>query len=264
VGLPDCDPGLRRTPGLRREEIAQLSGVSVTWYTWLEQARDISASAQVVDALARALGLDPDQHRHLRRLADLPNRPGKTAVDDVLLRLQRLVDAAAPNAASIYDHHFDFLAWNRPYILLRHDPETLPIERRNLIWMIFTDVGNRARMVRWEHAARALLGQLRAAVGRRPDDPRYAEMVADLTEASPEFREWWGEYPLGDFRPTTLEIEHPEIGRIDLELFQLRPVEHPDLLMVLQVPASKNDLERITSLLDVHGPSPVPRATGPV
>lgn len=251
VGLPEgSTPGRRRTPGLRREEVAQLSGVGVTWYTWLEQGRDISASAQVVDALARALLLTPDQHRHLRDLAGLtppePEMPG----DGMLPRLQRLVDAVAPNVACIYDGHLDYLVWNTPYVRVRHDPGTLPSDRRNLLWMMFTDAENRARMVRWEPAARAVLGQFRAAVGQRPDDPRFIEIVAALTEASPEFQEWWAEYPIRDFRPATIGIDHPRIGRIALEVFQFRLVEHPDLLMVMQVPASNDDLQRVASLLE--------------
>lgn len=170
VGLP-AGTGRRRTPGLRREEVAELSGLSTTWYTWLEQGRPIVASAQVVDALARALRLNPDQHRHLRVLAGLTVRQTETAPDDVAPRLQRLVDAAAPNAAVIYDAHFDYLAWNIPYARIRHDPGALPPDRRNLVWMMFTHNENRSRMVRWEPAARSVLSQFRAAVGQRPDDP---------------------------------------------------------------------------------------------
>ena len=235
VGLPeDPDPGLRRTPGLRREEVAQLSGVGVTWYTWLEQGRKITASEQVIDALAWALLLDADQRRHLRGLAGLSTTTDQTRVDDVLPRLQRLVDSVAPNPASIYDGHLDFVVWNAPYARLRHDPTTVPVDRRNLLWMMFTDVQNRARMLRWEPAAHAVLSQFRAAVGQRPDDPRFTTIVAELTEASPEFRRWWGEYPVRSFRPATIELDHPDAGRLRLEMFQLRPAEHPDLLMVLQ------------------------------
>ncbi len=249
VGLPVGNAsGRRRTPGLRREEVAQLSGVGVTWYTWLEQGRDIAASPQVVDALARALLLDPDQRRHLREIAGLPALERETLADEVLPRLQRLVDAVAPNPASIYDAHFDFLVWNGPYVRIRHDPGRLPGDRRNLLWMMFTDAENRARMVRWEPAARAMVSQFRAAAGRRPDDPRFAEIVEALSGASPEFREWWAEYPVRYFRPVTVGIDHPELGRIGLELFQLRPVEHPDLLMVVQVPASDQDFERMATL----------------
>ena len=251
VGLPaDLEPGLRRTPGLRREEVAELSGVGVTWYTWLEQGRNISASEQVVDALARALLLDPDQHRHLRSLAGLATAPGETPVEDALPRLQRLVDAAAPNIASIYDAHLDYLVWNTPYTRLRHDPATLPADRRNLMWMMFTDAENHAHMASWEPAARAVLSQFRAAAAQQPGDPRFTTIVAELTEASPEFRAWWAEYPIRHFRPATIKIDHPEIGRVDLEMFQLRPVEHPDLLLVLQTPASSDGRARVKALLD--------------
>jgi hypothetical protein len=216
----------------------------------LEQGRGISASEQVVDALARAMLLDSDQHRHLRSLAGLTAGVLSTPVDDVLPRLQRLVDAAAPNIASIYDVHLDYVVWNTYYARLRHDPGMLPRDRRNLLWIMFADAESRARMVRWEPAARAVLSQFRAAVGQRPDDPRFATLVAELTEVSSEFREWWPEYPIRYFRPATIKIDHPEIGLLDLEMFQLRPVEHPDLLMVLQVPVSKDGLQRVASLLD--------------
>jgi hypothetical protein len=125
----------------------------------------------------------------------------------------------------------------------------LPDGRRNLLWMMFTSAENRARMVHWEPAARAVLSQFRAAVGQRPDDPRFVELVSALTEASPEFRRWWPEYPVREFRAATIGIDHPDAGRIALDLFQLRPVEHPDLLLVLQVPATPADLRRVTALL---------------
>ena len=249
VGLPEGSAsGRRRTPGLRREEVAQLSGVGVTWYTWLEQGRDISASTQVIDALARALLLTGDQHRHLRELAGLPPPEPRTAAGDMLPRLQRLADAQAPSPASVYDEHFDYLVWNQAYAQVRHDPGTLPASRRNLIWMMFTDPDNRERMVRWEPAARAVLSQFRAAAGRSPADPRFAELTAALTEASPQFREWWAEYPVRYFRPATIAIRHPDAGLIQLEMFQLRLVDQPNLTLVIQVPASKACRERITSL----------------
>jgi transcriptional regulator with XRE-family HTH domain len=250
VGLPaDPVPGRRRTPGLRREEVARLSGVGVTWYTWLEQGRNIAASEQVLDALARALRLDPDQRRHLRSLAGLTTPVDGTAVDPVLPRLQRLVDAATPNPASIYDGNFDYLVWNVAYARCRHDPEQVPADRRNLLWMMFTDEENRSRMVRWEAAARAVLSQFRAAAGQRPGDPRQAALVSRLSDASHEFRRWWTEYPVRSFRPATIAIDHPEAGRLAFEMYQLRPVEHPDLLVVVQVPAGPDDLRRVRSLL---------------
>jgi transcriptional regulator with XRE-family HTH domain len=241
--------GRRRTPGLRREEVAQLSGVGVTWYTWLEQGRDISASAQVIDALARALLLNPDQHRHLRELAGLPPPEPPEPAGDLLPRLQLLADAAMPSPASVYDSHFDYLVWNQAYARIRHDPASLPSGRRNMLWMMFTDPANRARMVRWEAAARAVVSQFRAAAGRHPGDPRFAELVRALTEASPQFRDWWAEYSVRYFRPAAIGIKHPDAGLIMLQLFQLRLVDQPDLIAVIQVPASETSLSRVRSLL---------------
>ncbi len=250
AGLPEGSAsGRRRTPGLRREEVAQLSGVGVTWYTWLEQGRHIAASAQVIDALARALLMTPGQHRHLRELASLPPPQLQPPAEAMLPRLQLLIDAAAPSPASVYDQHFDYLAWNQAYVRVRHDPGTVPAARRNMLWMMFTDAANRARMVRWEPAARAVLGQFRAAASLRPGDLRFAELAAALTAASPEFRDWWAEYPVGHFQPAAIEINHPEAGLIMLEMFQLRLVDQPDLVTVIQVPANKTSLARVSSLL---------------
>jgi len=250
VGLPaDAVPGRRRTPGLRREEVAQLSGVGVTWYTWLEQGRPATASPQVVDALAQALRLDPTEHQHLRALAGLTSQPPETGLGAARPRLQRLVDAAAPNVAVVYDAYLDYVVWNTPYRLVRHDPGEMPERSRNLLWMMFADQGARSRLARWEPAARAVLGQFRAAAGRRPADPRVARMVADLSGISPQFRTWWQEYPVRSFVPATVTVEHPIAGRLRLDMFQFRPVEYPDLLMVLQVPATADDLERLQILL---------------
>ena len=239
VGLPDGTTR-RRTPGLRREEVADLAGVSHTWYTWLEQGRPISTSAQVVDALARALRLTPDEHRHLRTLAGLPVPSHDTTPAEP--RLRGLVDAVSPNLAVIYDGHFDYVVWNSAYAEIRHDPATLPPDRRNLVWMMFTQP---SRLTRWEPAARSVLSQFRAAVGRRPDDARLVELVTALRDASPEFRAWWSEYPIRDFKPATTTVNHPVVGPIRLDLYQMHLVEHPDLLLVLQVPSTAEDLTKV-------------------
>ncbi|MFD3591618.1 helix-turn-helix transcriptional regulator [Nocardia sp. NPDC058640] len=251
VGLPgDLEPGRRRTPGLRREEVAELAGVSLTWYTWLEQGRKISTSSQVINALARALRLDEPQHRHLRRLADLAEPKPVAMPASGTDRLQRLVDALSPSPAVIHDARLDFVVWNRAYAFVRTDPAQLPPGQRNLLWWMLTDTTNRAAMRDWERAARAILGQLRGIVGSRPDDARLAGLVAALSVHSAEFRSWWADYEIAEFRPTTVHLTHPAVGEIDLELFQLRLVEDPDLLLIVQRPATDNDLRRVRALLD--------------
>ena len=248
VGLTG-DAGRRRTPGLRREEVALLSGVGVTWYTWLEQGRAVSASGQVIDALARALLLSPDEHAHLRLLAGLPAASAPPADGDPRPRLQHLVDSVAPSPAAVTDVHFDYVVWNRAYARLRHDPETLPAGRCNALWMLFTDADNRTRLRQWEASVRAVLSQFRIAAGQRPDDPRFRELIGALAEASPEFRAWWPEYSVRYFRPATIDLELPRGGLVSLHLFQLRLVDQPDLILVLQTPATAADLAAVTAEL---------------
>lgn len=208
VGLfEDLEPGRRRTPGLRREEVAELAGVSLTWYTWLEQARKIAASPQVVDALM-------------------------------------------PDLAVVHDGHLDFVVWNAAFARIRVDPAELPADRRNLLWWMFTDERTRAMMPRWEPAARAILGQFRALVGRTPDDPHLNSIVAGLTEASPQFRIWWQAYPVQDFHASSITLDHPAAGPLSLDVYQLRLVENPDLLMVVHLPSTAEDRDRIRTLLD--------------
>ncbi|WP_216911912.1 helix-turn-helix transcriptional regulator [Nocardia noduli] len=251
VGLPpDLEPGRRRTPGLRREEVAEIAGVSHTWYTWLEQGRKIVASSQVVDALARALRLDAVEHRHLRTLAGLSDPTVERDVTEAISRMQRLADSMSPSLVVVHDSYFDFVVWNEAFRRIRTDPAELAPDRRNLLWWMFTDERNRAAMREWERAARAVLSQFRAVVGRRPDDARLAAIVAGVSEASAEFRTWWSEYPVRDFRPATIVIEHPEAGPIELALYQLRLVENPDLLLVAQLPATEADRARVAGQLD--------------
>jgi hypothetical protein len=120
-----------------------------------------------------------------------------------------------------------------------------------MLWMMFTDPANRARMVHWESAARAVLSQFRAAAGRHPGDPRFTELVEALSEVSPRFRDWWAEHPVRYFRPAVIAVRHPEAGLIQLEMFQLRLVDQPGLIMVVQVPAGESYLARVRSLLSL-------------
>jgi hypothetical protein len=119
-------------------------------------------------------------------------------------------------------------------------------------------------MLRWESAAQAVLSQFRAAVGRHPDDSRFAEMVAALSETSPQFRDWWAEYPVRYFRPAIIGIKDPRVGLITLQMFQLRLVDQPDLIAVIQVPASETSLRRVNAVLaaTATGTTPGPQSSG--
>jgi transcriptional regulator with XRE-family HTH domain len=158
----------RRTPGLRREELAQLAGLSVTWYTWLEQARDISVSRPVVNSLARALRLTPAERAHLFTLAGLALPPAMRTQPVAEPMLARLADALNPHPAYVATPWWDVLACNDAYANLIGGIEARP----NVLWMMFTEPGH---VVDWETEARSMAGQFRAALGRHPDDPRGPE-----------------------------------------------------------------------------------------
>lgn len=249
VGLA-AGGGRRRTPGLRREEVAQLSGVGLTWYTWLEQGRDIPSSRQVIEALATALRLDDDDRSHLFELAGLRAAAQRSPGDKLPSLVQRVLDNLMPNPAYVFDQRLDILAWNAAQAKLWLDPAKVEPAERNLLWLIFTDTAVRELLVDWESAARNVLGQFRASAGRNGNDRRFAEIADRLRAVSPDFGKRWDSYPVAEFNVEVNELDHPLVGRIDLDLLHLRLVEHPTLTVVLQTPATAIDSARLATLLD--------------
>jgi transcriptional regulator with XRE-family HTH domain len=249
VGLPQ-GVSRRRTPGLRREEVAQISGVGLTWYTWLEQGRDIPTSRQVIEALATALRLEPEDRAHLHVLASLPPPPPGETTDRVFAAVHRMLDQLVPNPAYVINERFDMLAWNAAQAALWVDPGTVREPDRNLIWLMFTDLPVRKLVCDWETSARHLLGRFRAGVGRHADDPNFADLAGRLRAASPEFAAWWEFYPVAEFDIAVNELDHPRIGRIDFDLLHMQVVEDPTLTVVVQTPHSPLDAERLVKLLD--------------
>jgi len=243
VGLP---PGVRRrTPGLRREEVAELAGIGTTWYTWLEQGRDIRASADVLDNLARALRLTPDERAHLFRVARGQPPPRALAPrEEAPPSLRRLLATLGAAPAYITGRRWDLLAWNAAAAAVFGDFGALSEGERNLVRFMFTDGELRRRFVDWEGTARRVLALFRADRGRYADDPWFAEVIDDLRRVSPEFGRWW---PLHDVRERAAErkeIEHPAIGRLVLEPTTLQLVGSPDLKLVVYAPLPEEDTAR--------------------
>lgn len=189
VGLPSG--GRRRTPGLRREEVAALAGVGVTWYTWLEQGREIGVSATFLDSLARVLRLDAAERRHLFLLAHQrpPAEPGKTwcVVPPLVLRLMHDL---APYLAYVLNLRWDVLAFNEPADRL-FGFSTQPSARRNLLWLLFTDPALRERIDAWKEQAPLMLSSFRRDFARSPRESDLQELVGELERVSPEFKVWW-------------------------------------------------------------------------
>jgi transcriptional regulator with XRE-family HTH domain len=235
VGLPAG--ANRRTPGLRREEVALLAGVSHTWYTWLEQGRDIRPSVQVMDALARTLQLSPAEREYVVRLSGNAPAVRDEAPAAMPAHLQRLMDALGPSPAYAITSGWSIAGWNDAYARLYPGVAGLPAADRNLLWVVFTDPAVRRLLGDWRTDSRRFLTQFRAEVGPRLADPGVAALVARLEEASPEFREWWASHDVDRFTSTERRFEHPEVGPLVLEHHQLTPADAPGLQLVVYTAA---------------------------
>ncbi|WP_156495983.1 helix-turn-helix transcriptional regulator [Microbacterium sp. T32] len=215
VGLPDGSR--RRVAGLRREEVAQLAGVGLTWYTWLEQGRPIAASAQVVGAIARALRLTDDERDHLFALADLP-RPEREARGCVDTPHLDLLEKLLPYPAALQTSRFEIRAYNRSYRYLFDDLDDVPAERRNCAVLLFTDETWQRAHVDLEHAQRRMAARLRSAYGRHHDEPSWQRFIADLERVSPRFAELWSRGDVSSERHSVKHIVNDRVGELHLEM----------------------------------------------
>ena len=240
VGLA---PGLRRrTPGLRREEVAMLAGVSVSWYTWLEQGRPINASIDVLDALARALRMDPVERAHLLELAGYPMRqPVDLGRDSCPAGVVELLRTLEPAPAYAMGPRWDLLAWNRPFARLFPEVETLPPEDLNLVWLMFGNGAVRALVGDWDAEARRTLSQYRAEVAPQRHLPAVVQLVRRLQSASEEFRSWWPQYDVAGFETHRRIFDHPRAGRLEFETEHLVPVGAPDVRVVVHLGVDGDD-----------------------
>ncbi|MGW1893307.1 helix-turn-helix transcriptional regulator [Streptomyces sp. NPDC002004] len=222
AGLPQA-PG-RRTPGLRRAEVASLSGISLSWYTWLEQGR-VRTSEQVLRAVARALRLDAAETAHVLSFVEESGPPGETPTW-VSPNLLTLVQTMTPHPAVVLDPHWDLLAWNTGYAALLTDPARLHPKQRNLLWLVFRWPPARALLADWEREARALLGQFRSRAARRPQDPRFAELVDELLSDQDAAR-WYERRETAGFQPSVRHFRHPVAGDLRLRYVKLAAVDEP-------------------------------------
>ena len=249
VGLPATNR--RRTPGLRREEVAQLAGVSATWYSRLEQKRPIGVSSGVLDNLARVLRLDPAERMQLFQLAlrrpvlDSPSKP-----ETVSPLIRRLLDQTDPIPAFVLGRRWDVLAWNRAALAFFFDFEKVPANERNLLWLVFTNSALRSLIVDWRTRAQDTLARFRADYGRYAGDAHFVQLVDRLKSVSPEFAEWW---PRHDILPMTEGrnvYDHPLGGRMVVENTSFLAVDNPELrLVVLLATAASNSIVKMQKVV---------------
>lgn len=250
VGLPTGRS--RRTPGLRREEIAMLAGVSVTWYTWLEQGRRINVSTDVLEALARALRLDDAERQHLLTLAVRAPAAHADDVADVPDALVRLITSMEPAPAYVLGPRWEFLAWNRPQARLYPVIERLDDAERNLLWAMFAEPSVRPLLDDWPAQARRILAEFRAGTAALRDDPQVTTLVDRLRAASPEFADWWPQLDVAQFQTRLRRYHHPRAGELVFEYQQLTPSEWPSLRVVCQLPLPDDDsAERLAAWREI-------------
>ncbi|QCX76477.1 hypothetical protein C9F11_14020 [Streptomyces sp. YIM 121038] len=258
----------RRTPGLRREEVAQLSAVGVTWYTWLEQGRPIRVSAQVLDAIARALLMDQTERGHLFALAGAVDPRPETECPLVTGTALRLMHRMAPYPASLQNARYDVLAHNGPFGQVFGDLTELPPRERNCLWLLVTSRRWRETFLDRDEMLRDLIAKFRAGMAEHVAEPAWKERLDGLLQESAEFRALWRRHELGAMSPHVKRYEHPEVGLLSLEhrTMWLAP-ESQAYRLVAYVPAddaTEERLERLAELAD--GPSPEPagvRGRGP-
>ena len=238
----------RRTPGLRREEVAQRANISSTWYTWLEQGRGGAPSADVLDRIARALMLTDVEREHLFLLG--LGRPPEVRYrkdEGVTPRLQRVLDALEPSPALIRTAIWDVAAWNRAATVMLTDYGSLPPEKRNILRFIFLDPSVRAAQYDWESVARYVVGAFRVDAARAGAAAEVEPLVEELCRLSPEFKALWRDNDVQSHGEGVKHIRHPVLGPIAFEYSAFAVDGRPDLTMVVYNPATPADAEKIAS-----------------
>ncbi|WP_280399814.1 helix-turn-helix domain-containing protein [Nocardia carnea] len=261
VGLP-ARYERRRVSGLRREELAQLAGVSASYYTRLEQGQSVNASDAILDALAGALRLDAHEHEHLRELAAQRPRTQRRPPPEKLDPLTRdLLRAFGTTPALVLGRRTDVLAWNAlgHALLAGHIDRTAPdrpADRPNLARLLFLDAHTRDLYADWPRKARAVVGNLRAVAGRHPEDAVLASLIGELSMKSPEFVALWGDHRVKPCEADAYELRHPLVGMLTVTQQNLTPARSPEQSVVAITTAAGSSSATALELLarSVHIP----------
>ncbi|MGD8190710.1 helix-turn-helix transcriptional regulator [Brevibacillus ginsengisoli] len=250
LGLPSG--GRRRTTGLRREEVAQLAGVSVDWYTRLEQGRAIQVSSNLLGELGRVLQMSSSEKRHLFLLArqQMPFEPIEEQ-GRVSPALQRFLDYQDPNPAYVTNLKWDFVAWNQAACKVFGDYEAMSELERNSIWRAFTSSYMKNLLKGdWEKHAQRRLAQFRAGYGRYIDDPWWSEMIDRLANESEEFRKWWLRHDVLDTPEGRKILHHPQVGELILGFLSFQVSDAPDLIVTVHMAETEETLKKLWELVE--------------
>jgi transcriptional regulator with XRE-family HTH domain len=264
VGLT-IGAGLRRTPGLRREELATLAGMSIDYYIRLERGKETRPSPSVLDALARALHLDELEHHHLRELAaraaryapEPPPAPSRT----VRPHLRLLLDSIRPNPAYVISRSMDLLAWNPGGLALYAGLDDWPATQRNLARYLFLHPAAHTLLPNWNDQIRACVSRLRAVAGTAPDAPDLTNLVGELLLKSPDFAKLWERYDVAGRKPAHKIFQHPHVGTITLAVSSMHLEGTPGQRLCVYVAEPGTPDHDALLLLDLTAPPPAPRPT---
>jgi transcriptional regulator with XRE-family HTH domain len=240
VGLPNG--GRRRTPGLRREEVAQLAGVGTTWYTWLEQGRDVRASLEVFEALARALKLTAAERTHLILLGRGEEAPPiKPPAERISPTIRRLVASLGSNPAFVIGMRWDYLAWNPAACALFGDFGQIPRPARNHLWQLFMNPARRELFADWPEGSRLAVAKFRADSARHLGDPGFEELISALKHSSQDFCRAWKRHEVAHQGQGRKEIRHPVAGTMLFEHAVFHPADFPEQRLILYSPVAGTD-----------------------
>jgi len=241
VGLPS---GFRRrTPGLRREEVATLAGVGTTWYTWLEQGRDVRPSIEVLTALADALRLDAAERRHLFVLNDRPPlEPRSTGPEQVEQPILRMLDSFTKQPAYVLGRRWDVLAWNRAAELLFGNYGELAGDERNIMHIVFANTAHRKLLVDWDDVARTSLAMFRADSARYAGDADFERLIASLQRISADFRSLWRRQDVLRTLGSHKRIKHPKVGRMTFEYTSFSVMGQGDMKLIVYTPLDQDGI----------------------
>jgi transcriptional regulator with XRE-family HTH domain len=243
VGLPRGSR--RKTPGLRRAEVAQMVGVSVDWYTWLEQGRSITPSTQVLECLVQTLRLDANERNHLFLLAQQQPPPALLLETEVVSpALQHFLDQFGTRPAFVSGRRWDILAWNDAGCAVFGDFRQMTARERNTVWGIFTNPLSRQYIVNWEEDARQILAQFRSSCGRYLGDTQLTELIHDLMLRSPEFRAWWPDHEVRSGQEGRKTLNHPQVGHLQFERLTFQVFDRPDLKVTVYTSLEEADTPR--------------------
>ncbi|MFD5057007.1 helix-turn-helix transcriptional regulator [Streptomyces sp. NPDC058394] len=242
VGLPTRTS--RRTPGLRREDVADLAGISACWYSQLEQARNIRVSDHVLNSLAEALRLNAEERDYLLALANEDARSSANVpADGVPPALQRILDSQHPHPALALGPRFNILAWNQARTDVYGDLAKIPPAHRHMLWLFFG--GHMRELIQnWEPSARSVLAEFRAATGLYVHEPWFTTLVRELGQNSTDFRRWWRQHEIERHHVTTREVEHPFVGRMVLEESVLVVDDRSGRRVILEIPQPGTGTEK--------------------